>query len=196
MSVELGRVRVLGADAVGQPGERRFRLFVQTARGSAIMWMEKEQLNSLSLALDRAMAQLTEGQVLRTEARAGEQPMPGQMPDSFPGTPDYELQVGQMKLSYDGDAASFALSVVWLEIVLDSSEEPLVMMREDDAVSFLFSLEDAQELSTAIIAVINAGRPVCPLCHTPLDGGPHACVQQNGHREILQIETSDDVEEE
>ena len=196
MSVELGRVRVLGADAVGKPGERRFRLFVQTARGSAIMWMEKEQLNSLSLALDQALAQLTEGQVLRTEARVGEQPTPGKMPDSFPRTPDYELQAGQMKLGYDEDSTALLLSVVGLEIVLDSNEEPQVVMREDDAISFLFSLEDARELSAAITAVVNAGRPVCPLCHAPLDGGPHACVRQNGHRDILQIETSDDEDEE
>ncbi len=196
MSVELGRIRILGADAVGKPGERRFRLFVQTARGSAIMWMEKEQLNSLSLALDRAVAQLTEGQVLRTEARAGEQPTPGQMPADFPGTPDYELQVGQMRLGYDEEGEAFALSVVGIEIVLDSNEEPVVMMKEDDAISFFFSQEDAQELSTAITVVINSGRPVCPLCHAPLDGGPHACVQQNGHREILQIETTNEEEEE
>ncbi|HEV2660627.1 MAG TPA: DUF3090 family protein, partial [Ktedonobacteraceae bacterium] len=70
-----------------------------------------------------------------------------------------------------------------------------VVMTEDDAISFLFSLEDARELSTAITAVVNAGRPVCPLCHAPLDGGPHACVRQNGHREILQIETSEDEDE-
>jgi uncharacterized repeat protein (TIGR03847 family) len=196
MSVELGRIRVLGADAVGKPGERRFRLFVQTARGSAIMWMEKEQLNSLSLALDRAVAQLTEGQVLRTEARAGEQATPGQMPAGFPRTPDYELQVGQMKLGYDEEGEAFALSAVGMEIVLDSNEEPVVMMKEDDAISFLFSQEDAQELSTAITAVISSGRPVCPLCHAPLDGGPHACVQQNGHREILRIETTNEEEEE
>ena len=52
MGIELGPVWLLGADAVGQPGQRRFRLFVQSARGSAILWMEKEQLNSLSLSLD------------------------------------------------------------------------------------------------------------------------------------------------
>jgi uncharacterized repeat protein (TIGR03847 family) len=196
MSVDLGRIRVLGADAVGQPGERRFRLFVQSARGSAIMWMEKEQLNSLSLVLDQALAQLTEGQVLRTEARAGEQPTPGKMPDSFPKTPDYELQTGQMKLGYDEENAALLLSVVGLDIEMDSNDEPQVVMKEDDAISFLFSLEDARELSTTITAVVNAGRPVCPLCHAPLDGGPHACVRQNGHRQILQIETSEDEDEE
>src|SRR6266487_2267055 len=166
MSVELGSVRVLGADAVGQPGQRRFRLFVQTARGSAIMWMEKEQLNSLSLTLDRFLAYLTEGQILRTEARVGEQPMPGKMPADFPEIPSYEFQVGQMKLSYDEENTAFMLSVI------------------------------AQELSRAITAVTSAGRPVCPLCGAPLDGAPHACVKQNGHREILQIETSEEEDEE
>ncbi|HEV2656753.1 MAG TPA: DUF3090 family protein, partial [Ktedonobacteraceae bacterium] len=111
-------------------------------------------------------------------------------------TPDYELQAGQMKLGYDEDSTALLLSIVGLEIVLDSNEEPQVVMKEDDAISFLFSLEDARELSAAIIAVVNAGRPVCPLCHAPLDGGPHACVRQNGHRDILQVETSDDEDEE
>src|SRR5213080_4888176 len=71
MNIELGRVDVLGADAVGQPGQRRFCLFARSWSGSAVMWMEKEQLNRLSLTLDQAMAQLSEGQVLRTEAQAG-----------------------------------------------------------------------------------------------------------------------------
>jgi len=37
---------------------------------------------------------------------------------------------------------------------------------------------------------------VCPLCQTPLDGGPHACVKQNGHHEIVQIVEAEDEEEE
>ena len=76
MSVHLGPARVLGAEAVGQPGQRRFRLFVQSARGSAVMWLEKGQLNSLSLALDRSLALISDGKVLRIEARAGEPPAP------------------------------------------------------------------------------------------------------------------------
>lgn len=188
MSVELGPVRVLGADAVGEPGQRRFRLFAQSTQGSAVMWMEKEQLNSLSLAIDRFLAQLTQGQVLRTEARAGTPLTPEGMPSDFPFNPNYDFQVGQMRLSYDESDALFLLSVVPLEIVLDRDEEPQVLMREDEAISFTFSQQAAQNLSRAISSVVSAGRPVCPLCHAPLDGGPHACVKQNGHREILQIE--------
>ena len=191
MSVDLGRARVLGADAVGQPGQRRFRLFMESGRGSLVVWMEKEQLNSLSIALDRALAQLSEGQVLRTEARAGGRPEPQAIPLNFPAPPDYEFQAGQIGLNYDERDDLFLLGVIPFEISLQG-DEPVVQLREDDEVSFQFSKRDAQNLSAAIGNVVGAGRPVCPLCGTPLDGGPHACVKQNGHREILQIEDDED----
>ena len=56
MSKNLGLVRVIGADAVGQPGQRRFRIFAQSTQDSLIMWIEKQDLNSLSLALDNFLA--------------------------------------------------------------------------------------------------------------------------------------------
>ncbi|MDQ2903995.1 MAG: DUF3090 family protein, partial [Chloroflexota bacterium] len=70
MSTDLGIVELLGAEAVGQPGQRRFRLFARSSRGTAVMWMEKEQLSTLSVAVDRLLAHITEGQVLRVEAQA------------------------------------------------------------------------------------------------------------------------------
>ena len=54
MSVDLGSVTVLGADAIGQQDQRQFRLFAQSVRGSVLMWLEKEQLDGLSIALDRS----------------------------------------------------------------------------------------------------------------------------------------------
>lgn len=192
MSEELGFVRVLGADAVGVPGQRRFRLFAQSERGSAVMWMEKEQLSSLSLALDRALAIITEGQVLRIEARAGSPLHAGAMPESFPAVPSYEFQVGQMRLNYDEGERRFHLDAIPLDVIMESGSEPELIMREESAISFFFSQQGAQNLSIAISNVVTAGRPVCPLCKTPLDGRPHACVKQNGHREILQIEEGEE----
>lgn len=194
MSRDLGLVTVLGADAVGQPGQRRFRLFVKSRRGSAIIWVEKELLNSLSLAVDRFLAQLTEGQVLRTEARAGAQVPARIMPADFPTEPTYEFQAGEMALDYDELRETFVIRATPLEIVIEDELESQVQMQEDAAVSFVFTQQDAQELSRSIAGVLSAGRPVCPLCGTPLDGGPHACVKQNGHREILQIEEGDEEE--
>ena len=94
MRMNLGAVNLLGADAVGQPGQRRFRLFARSRRAAMLIWIEKEQLSNLALELDRLLAQLTEGRILRTIAEAPEagkaatdQPLAG-MPANFPKSPD------------------------------------------------------------------------------------------------------------
>ena len=196
MSIELGHVELLGADTIGQPGQRRFYLFARSWRGTTLMWMEKEQLNRLSLTLDRALAQLTEGQVLRTEAQAGSQPTPKGIPADFPRTPEYDFRESHMTLTYDERDAIFTFTVAPVEIGMDQGQEPLALVHEEEAVSFLFTHKQAQDLSSTINVLITGGRPVCPLCQTPLDEGPHACVKQNGHHEIVQIVEAEDEEEE
>ncbi len=196
MSIELDRVDVLGADAIGQPGQRRFCLFAHSRRGSALMWMEKEQLDRLSLTLDQALAQLTEPQVLRTEDQVGTPPTPAGIPADFPRTPEYDFRAAQMGLTYDERDEMFTFIVAPVEIVREEGQEELqALVREEDAVSFLFNQKQAQDLASAIAILIAGGRPVCPFCHTPLDGGSHACVKQNGHQEIVQIVAEEDEEE-
>ncbi len=192
MSVDLGLVSVLGVDAVGQPGQRRFRLFLRAVHGSAVIWLEKEQLAGLAEALDRTLALITEGQILRTEAWAGAKPTVEGIPADFPRYPTYDVQMGQMRLSFDEEDMSFSLLVTPLDIILERGEEAEDAVLDNDSFSFQFRQQQAQELSTTIQIVISSGRPVCPLCHAPLDGGPHACVKQNGHREIIRIEEIDD----
>jgi uncharacterized repeat protein (TIGR03847 family) len=194
MSTDLGPVDVLGAEAIGQPGQRHFRLFARSPRGSAVMWMEKEQLNSLSLALDRFLAQLSGGQWLRTEAQAGQRRQPASMPTSFPRTPDYDFRVAQIKIGYDDYHDRFLLSVIPLEILLEPGQEPQAIIDEEAAVAFFFDLQQAQQLSEDITAIVSAGRPVCPFCGTPLDGSPHACVKQNGHHQIVVIDEDEEEE--
>jgi uncharacterized repeat protein (TIGR03847 family) len=186
MSTDLGPVNILGADAVGGPGERRFRLYALAGTRSAIMWMEKEQLNTLSLALDRVLAQLTEGNVLRTVAQAGPKPVPAGMPANFPSQPTFEFQVGQIRIGYDEGRTLLALIAAPIEILLERGQEPRAIIREDESVSIFFTMQQAQNLTSSINVLVASGRPVCPLCNTPLDGGPHACVRQNGHRELSQ----------
>ena len=198
-TADLGLAKLVGADAVGQPGQRRFRLFVlgQSPALSAVMWLEKEQLNNLSLALDRVLAQLSEGRILRTEAQAGPPPLPLEMPATFPKRPDYEFQIGRLLLNYEENRDLLVLIAVPMEIRTEAREQdPRIFLLEEDALSFLFTLEQAHELTRSIAVLVSSGRPVCPLCHTPLDGGPHACVKQNGHREIVQVLEEDDEEEE
>lgn len=190
---DLGPVDMVGAEAIGQPGQRRFRIFVLVRAISVAIWMEKEQLHTLSIALDRILAQLSEGQILRVEAQADPLPPPEGAPANFPAKPDFEFQVGQLRISYDERRDLLILISVPLEILLEPGQEPQLILREDDGLSFRFTIQQAHHLSSMITVLINSGRPVCPLCHTPLDGGPHACVKQNGHRELAQI-LEDEIE--
>ena len=77
---------------------------------------------------------------------------------------------------------------------MEPGQEPQVILRDDDTLSFRFSLHQAKELTSSITTLVSSGRPTCPLCRAPLDGGPHACVKQNGHRELAQA-LEDEVEE-
>jgi uncharacterized repeat protein (TIGR03847 family) len=198
MSKDLGPIEIVGAEAIGQPGQRRFRLFALTHNISVALWMEKEQLNSLSIALDRILAQLTEGRILRTEAQASPPPPPQGAPANFPAKPDFEFQVGQLRISYDERRNLLILTSVPLGIVMEPGQEPQVILRDEDTLSFRFTLQQAKHLTSSITVLVSSGRPICPLCRAPLDGGPHACVKQNGHRELVQVleDEMDDAEDE
>ena len=195
MSKDLGPIEIIGVEAIGQPGQRRFRLFAMIHNISVALWMEKEQLNNLSIALDRIIAQLTEGRILRTEAQASPPVPPQGAPANFPEKPEFEFQVGQLRISYDERHNLLVLTSVPLGIVMEPGQEPQVILRDADTLSFRFTLQQAKELTSSITTLVSrGGRPICPLCKTPLDGGPHACVKQNGHRELVQV-LEDEVED-
>ncbi|MBE3559185.1 MAG: DUF3090 family protein [Ktedonobacteraceae bacterium] len=194
MSRDLGPVSTLGADAVGQPGQRRFRFFARSERGSAIFWVEKEYLNSLALTLDRALAVLSEGQILRPQVQVGQTPDVESMPTDFPIPPTYDFQVGELRLSFVESEGTFQLTAVPFDILMEPGEEPQLVLREQEAVSLSFTQQDAYRLSRNITAVIAAGRPTCPFCGAPLDDGPHACVKQNGHQRIIPLDADGEGE--
>lgn len=197
MSIDLGLVPMLGADAVGEPGQRRFRLYTRSQQGSALLWMEKEQLAGLSEVLDRALALITEGQVLRIEAQANKLADDNRIPDDFPRNPTHDMQVGQLRLNYDEQDGNFVLNAVPFEILLEEGqEEPQIAMLYEEVVSFAFTQQQAHVLSQRIQRVITAGRPTCPFCHQPLADGPHACAKQNGHRDIIQVADGSEDEDE
>ncbi|HXZ04707.1 MAG TPA: DUF3090 family protein [Ktedonobacteraceae bacterium] len=194
MSKDLGPIDIVGAEAIGQPGQRRFRLFAMIHNISIALWMEKEQLNDLSIVLDRILAQLTEGRILRTEAQASPPAPPRAPPANFPANPEFEFQVGQLRISYDDRRNLLVLTSIPLGIVMEPGQEPQVILRDDDTLSFRFTLQQARELARSITILVSSGRPTCPLCKAPLDGGPHACVKQNGHRKLVQA-LEDEVED-
>ena len=91
MTVEFGLASGVDAQAFGQPGQRTFRLrLVGEAGQSASLWMEKEQMQALSLALKQMLAQLE---------YAGEE-RPGEI-EGFPVVAEHDFRIGRMGMGFD-----------------------------------------------------------------------------------------------
>ncbi len=115
---------------------------------SAALWMEKEQLNNLSIAIDRIPAQLSEGRILRTEAQASPPTPPRGALANFPAKPEFEFQIGQMRISYDERRSLLVLTNIPLGIVMEPGQEPQVILRDDDTLSFRFTLQREAHMPT------------------------------------------------
>jgi uncharacterized repeat protein (TIGR03847 family) len=163
MTSDFGTARAIDARAHGLPGARTFQLrIIGSNNESALLWLEKQQMQALSLALTQVLSQL------------GKPPRTGEDIASFPEGPDHDFRVGRMAIGFDTANGTVVLHV------FDASrgeeeEEPDVQVRiTDDACA---------GLNSRLQEIIAGGRPVCPLCGGPMDRGGHACIRSNGHSE-------------
>ena len=175
MGGELDAERIQ-VDAVGEPGDRRFRLLSIVSGQTYVVWMEKQQVHALGLALEQMLARL---------------PDAGPVLPAAPVVPEFDLEtrkqfrVGRMELGYDDDEDR----IVIVAHDLNSSEE------NDAAFACRMTRAQARDLSAESAAVVAAGRPRCTMCGEPMGPGPHVCPQQNGHfrHDLEAVEDAEDV---
>lgn len=156
----------IDTDAVGRPGNRRFRLIVQNDTQTAFLWLEKEQLQALGLAVDQLLMKVR----VLWSASDPKSPTTGTS-ESFTGSASLEMRVGRLGLGFDEASKLFVL------VAHDVESDP------DDPPSFrcLCSRGQLSKLSESITDVLASGRPRCPVCGSPLEGGSHFCPGSNGH---------------
>src|SRR5690348_18445014 len=100
MMRDFGRAEMLGAEAIGEPGARRFRLFARGRRGdTASLWMEKERLEALAIAMERLRAHASGRIALRREGSSDCAPLRS-APADFPGQAAVEFVVRQLQIGY------------------------------------------------------------------------------------------------
>ena len=164
--IDLGVADHIKADAIGEPGQRTFRVRLLSGSGSTTLWLEKEQLQALGMAIDQLLAQLRSNKIGRSEA-------PGAPSESgdFPQNTDTELRVGRLGLGYDEEKDMLIL------LTHDPEAEP----EGAPTLTCRVSRGKMRTLSGEIASVVSAGRPRCPLCNAPVTpGAPHACPGSNG----------------
>jgi uncharacterized repeat protein (TIGR03847 family) len=158
----------LEAEALGQPGQRTFRLILGNERGeTAVLWIEKEQIQALGDAIDRLLAHVGSQRLKRLDVA----PHPPEPPEPLVDAPTAEFKIGQLALGYEAEQRLCLLQAHDIE---GDPEGP-------PTLRCLIRRAQFRQLSGQIAGIVAGGRPRCPMCGTPLTGGPHFCPPSNGH---------------
>ena len=162
-TLEFVDVATLRAEAIGEPGQRTFRILVDGSSSSAIMWLEKDQLFRLALAIN---------QLLATNPERGDAASPP-AGGSEPSRPTHlEFKVDRVLISHE---RTYERLIIDLHDA-DTAEEADPTVRLWGTRPQLFTFADEA------LRICAAGRPICPLCGAPIDPSGHRCARSNGHR--------------
>lgn len=163
---DFGPATSVDAEAIGPPGQRRFRLVIQNEQESAALWLEKEQLAAVATALDQ---QLARTRSVDTSPRRPED----DEGSPIPLNPSLDLQVGQLALGYDDARQLFMIQIYAVDAGEGGQATLTCGLRRDQA----------RRIIRQVTQLMQTGRPVCPLCGATLQG-PHVCPRSNGHSRV------------
>jgi uncharacterized repeat protein (TIGR03847 family) len=158
---DFGTAVSVDAEAIGQPGQRRFRLMVRSSGQTAALWMEKQQLQGLGAWFEEVIEKLDREQP-NTE--------PDIEPTPFGDAFDIELRASQLALGYAEEEGLFAVHAFDAEAAAGPP-----------AFRCQLSRGQCRVLCRKIAEVVAGGRPICPLCDLPIDPTGHVCPKANGH---------------
>ena len=164
--IDFGLVDALDAEAIGQPGQRTFRLRARAGNRYAALWMEKESVAALGRSFSALLAERS--------TRRGQPAAEVEAVGNFPQTAQVDLQVARLGLDWDGDLE---------HVIIVADDAAAVESGETPAFRMAITRSQALHAVTQFHDLVNAGRPLCPLCHEPLDfpDQPHFCPRTNGH---------------
>lgn len=162
-----GDAQLLRAEALGEPGQRRFRLVTVIDGETWVLWMEKQQVQALGLALEQLVEHLP--------------PAPGFGAGDPTAIIDEEtrnqFRVGRIEIAFDKSLEQIVLAAH--DIDEDESEGHAALL-------IRISRDIGRALSDEAAELVSKGRPICPMCGTPMNvGRNHVCPHQNGHLPLL-----------
>lgn len=110
---DFGPIDEMKPEAIGVPGNRRFRLLLRQGQRVACFWMEKQQMGALADAIHELLAQVEGGE------GSGE----GAVTDNFPEPFEVERQTGRLALGYSEASDLFLLLLYDIESEIEVQQQ-------------------------------------------------------------------------
>jgi uncharacterized repeat protein (TIGR03847 family) len=162
---------------VGVPGARTFYLQVRAGTQTVSIALEKQQSALLAEKIDEILDQLITVEGNRFSVPTG---TPVELVDNDPLEPvEEQFRTGAMSLGWDPTTAQVVVEAYPItDVDADDDGEPLDQDGDEVPEMLLVRMPvgTARAFAKRTREVVDAGRPICPLCGNPVDAGGHICT--------------------
>jgi uncharacterized repeat protein (TIGR03847 family) len=159
---------------IGAPGEREFYFQVRQKNLLVSLATEKSQATALAERISTIIREIKKSAPLNAVS-------PGPVDDQPLELPlDSEFAVGAIGIAFDP-----ALLEIEISFRAEESESFGGEAEDEDSgpiVEIHLDLSMALAFAQRTLALVAAGRPLCPFCSTPIDPKGHLCPRANGYR--------------
>jgi uncharacterized repeat protein (TIGR03847 family) len=156
---------------VGPPGERAFYLQARDGARVVSVGLEKQQSAVLAEKIEEVLDELMgeEGNPFSVPAAT-----PVELLDDDPldQPVDEQFRTGVMSLGWDPTTVQMVIEAY--PYVDDDDYDPSESEPEE-VLRVRIPVGTARAFAKRTRDIVNAGRPVCPLCGNPMDAGRHVC---------------------
>jgi uncharacterized repeat protein (TIGR03847 family) len=162
-SFDLPRVHHLTVGTVGEPGHRTFYLQARQDDQLVTLKIEKQQVRALA---EKLLQLVRESLPIAAPAPELVEPVLAEWP------------VGALRILDDRDGDQIILMVEEIAEINEEGEP----VETGGLARFGATRTQIAALARRGMELVEAGRPLCPLCGFPLDSEGHACPRTNGNR--------------
>ena len=155
---------------IGAPGEREFYFQIRQKNTLVSLATEKSQAAALAERITTIIREIKKSAPLSVINPAPTDDQPLELPL------DSEFAVGAIGIAFDPSLLEIEISfrAEDADETEDEGTSPVVEIHLD--------LSMAQAFAQRTMALVAAGRPLCPFCISPIDPRGHLCPRANGYR--------------
>ena len=155
---------------IGTPGEREFYFQVRQKNILISLATEKSQATALAERVTTIIREIKKSAPLSAVKPAPIDDQPLELPL------DSEFAVGAIGIAFDPALLEIEISFRAEEAdeIEDEGAGPIVEIHLDLSMALAFAQRT--------MALVAAGRPLCPFCISPIDPKGHLCPRANGYR--------------